>query len=367
MRWKRLDQQGDIPGSRSSHCLASLGPSMYMFGGEQLPRIPVEADTYCYDLPSGSWTRVAVKGSPPGPRVAATMTTVGDRIYLFGGRTGVDMGEGARGDLFVLDPTSTPPEWAPLEVNASSPTPPSRSYHAATTARGKLYIFGGCGTNGRLNDLWEFDPSSKTWLELPRCDAVGARGGGVMVAAPGGAKLIIMGGFNGSEMSDCHMFDLTTSTWSCPSCCSMAAEVVAAKENLTMPLARSVFGAAVHGHDHDSYGTACGHAGHIVTFGGEVEPSDKGHAGAGSFTAATYCLCPSGGTHHGQHDNEGDIHVCAASGGAVWHTIQAVGDLPGPRGWFAASVVEDSDLVVHGGLGADNERLGDMYKLCLHG
>lgn len=93
----------------------------------------------------------------------------------------------------------------------------------------------------------------------------------------------------------------------------------------------------------------------------QVSPSDKGHAGAGNFTSAVYCLCPptsacsQSQTPHAAHD------------GAVWHTLSATGEAPGPRGWFAAAVVPGAgDLLVHGGLGTENERLGDMYRLCMH-
>lgn len=88
MLWKRLEQQGDAPGARSSHAVAVVGERVYLFGGELQPRVPVAADTYCYDLESSTWSKLATTGTCPGPRVAATMAAVGDRVYLFGGRTG---------------------------------------------------------------------------------------------------------------------------------------------------------------------------------------------------------------------------------------------------------------------------------------
>ena len=35
-----------------------------------------------------------------------------------------------------------------------------------------LYVFGGCGTGGRLNELHCYDPVSNTWAQLPSSDAV---------------------------------------------------------------------------------------------------------------------------------------------------------------------------------------------------
>lgn len=202
------------------------------------------------------------------------------------------MGEGAHADLFVLD-TATQ-HWSAVQPAAGSPTPPPRSYHTMTAANDRIYIFGGCGASGRLNDLWEFTPENNnnsncssdscrgSWKQLPSCATVGARGGSVMVASVDGRFLYVMGGFNGAEMADCHSFDLQTNTWNCPFCCSNShtadlqeqPRTASASKNgcMAMPLARSVFGAAVHG-DCSSVGEAagaCGHAGHIVAFGGEV-------------------------------------------------------------------------------------------------
>lgn len=57
--------------------------------------------------------------------------------------------------------------------------------------------------------------------------------------------------------------------------------------------------------------------------------------------------------------------VCCAQG---WHKVQAEaeGPGPGPRGWFAAACLPSGDLVVHGGLDVNNERLGDIHVLRVH-
>lgn len=201
------------------------------------------------------------------------------------------MGEGAHADLFVFDTKNQ--HWSAVDIAPDSPTPPPRSYHAMTASKDKIYVFGGCGQSGRMSDLWEFTPRSNTgsnsvggsWRQLPSCDAVGARGGSVMVASADGRFLYVMGGFNGAEMADCHSYDIETHTWSCPTCCSPVdsagtaephdhAGTCGSKTNscMVMPLARSVFGAAVHGAC-DSAAQAngsCGHGGHIIAFGGEV-------------------------------------------------------------------------------------------------
>lgn len=295
MRWEQLPQSGQVPGPRSSHTIAAVGSKMYLFGGELQPRVPLPADLYCYDMStdSSNWSVLATSGCCPGPRVAATMAAVGAKLYLYGGRTGVDMGEGAKSDLYVFDTVTA--EWSPVTVAAGSPSPPPRSYHsmAAVPSKQQLYVFGGCGSSGRLADLWCFDISSSSWQQCASSDTVHARGGSVLIASANGSKLFLLGGFNpavptGAELQDCHVFDTATNTWSCPTCCSNGSAPAAAEGdkgssgsgNIAMMLGRSVFGAVLHSSSHGGCGESCEHAGHVVTYGGEVAPSDKGHAGA---------------------------------------------------------------------------------------
>jgi hypothetical protein len=80
-------------------------------------------------------------------------------------------------------------------------------------------------------------------------------------------------------------------------------------------------------------------------------------AGAGNFTDVLHCLAP--------HSSNGG---CGGSTGSSsgWHSLSVSGSGPGPRGWFASTPTADGGMVVHGGLGADNERRGDMFMLCMH-
>ena len=53
--------------------------------------------------------------------------------------------------------------------------PQPRSYHAAAVASGRLYVFGGCGADGRLNELHAYDPATNEWQQLPASQAVPVR------------------------------------------------------------------------------------------------------------------------------------------------------------------------------------------------
>ncbi|KAI8475700.1 MAG: kelch repeat protein [Monoraphidium minutum] len=340
MHWTRVEAAGDGPGRRSSHAACAVGDALYVYGGELEPRKPV--DDVLYRLQGGEWAKVpGSDGVSPGPRIAAAMASVGSKIYLFGGRTGVEMSEGARDDLLVFDTAAPAPAWSVAPTPAGAPPPPARSYHAAAAAGGRVYIFGGCGAKGRLADLWRYDPAAAAWAELPAAPAgVLPRGGASLVADASGGRLLVMGGFSGKELGDAHTYDIAAGRWLCgdggAEACGGCASPIPA---------RSVFGAAVHACGGSEDG--CGHGGHILLFGGEVDPSTQGHAGAGGFSSEVFCFETDGKGCHA-------LQLSGGEGGAA--------DAPCARGWFAAAAV-GGRLMVHGGVDVANARLGDAWQL----
>jgi N-acetylneuraminic acid mutarotase len=163
--WTRLPLQAGaaLPLARSSHSLTALGRSLLLFGGEHAPRVPIEDGpaVHCYELDAAEprWRELHPSdGAAPRPcaRVAHAAAAVGDALYVFGGRKGVDE-KTPMGDLWAFDTRAR--AWRQLE---HADGPPARSYHAAAALGASLYIFGGCGTAGRLSDLWRYDTASGT-------------------------------------------------------------------------------------------------------------------------------------------------------------------------------------------------------------
>lgn len=180
-----------------------------------------------------------------------------------------------------------------------------RSYHALVSDehKRKLYTFGGCGKEGRLNDLWEFDVGKGKWklLSSPPAKSHLVPRGGPGLAVVNGAVWVIFG-FNGNELTDIHRFDVDENSW-----CQMLALG-------DIPTGRSVFGTAVVG--------KC-----IVIYGGEVDPSDQGHLGAGAFSSEEFIL---------------DTETLVWSRPTV---IVKKGKHPGARGWYASTSFGNSMLV----------------------
>lgn len=126
-------------------------------------------------------------------------------------------------------------------------------------------------------------------------------------------------------MDDVHCFDPVKEDWTL------------VETSGDIPTVRSVFSTVRIG-------------GHIYIYGGEVDPSDLGHMGAGHFAGDGYVL----DTEKGAWKRLGD--------GA------AHGDHPGPSGWcaFAYGRLGGKDgLLVYGRNSPSNDRLDDMFFFTL--
>lgn len=83
---------------------------------------------------------ISPDGSTPSPRVGATLSAVGNKVYLFGGRGGKDMTP-LESSLYSFDTKSK--VWEVVEVKGGN-LPAPRSFHAMTASDSNIYVFGGC-------------------------------------------------------------------------------------------------------------------------------------------------------------------------------------------------------------------------------
>lgn len=313
--WLLLEQKGAGPGARSSHAITLVGGTAYSFGGEFTPRLPVDNTMYAFDLKAQSWSALDAAGEVPPPRVGVTMASVGATVFVFGGR---DKDHTELNELYSFDTaTST---WALL--SSGDDGPPHRSYHSmvADGEGSRVYVFGGCGNAGRLNDLWAYDVAAGRWEELPSPGAACPPRGGPGLAFAGGKVWVVYGFSGDAELDDVHSYDPGTGEWA-------VVDTTGDK-----PTPRSVLCAAGVGK-------------HVVVFGGEVDPSDLGHLGAGKFSAEAFVL-----------DTETGAWARLDDAGSGHH--------PGPRGWcaFSAGTLDGRrGMLVYGGNSPTNDRLGDMF------
>ena len=150
LTWRRqLIVSGPTPPARSGHCACALGEErMFLFGGNTTEMS--FSDLWEYNVLRSMWVLIkAAAGIPPSPRVGHTLTALGSRLLVVGGR---------EYSTNHFDPSLhsfnvTSKQWAavPLQTSANI-TAPVRTGHCATVHAGKLLLFGGLNNQNRLLD-----------------------------------------------------------------------------------------------------------------------------------------------------------------------------------------------------------------------
>ncbi|VAI30990.1 unnamed protein product [Triticum turgidum subsp. durum] len=210
--------------------------------------------------------------------------------------------------------------WLLLEQKGAGPG--ARSSHAITLVGGTAYSFGGEFTP-RLpvdNTMYAFDLKAQSWSALHAAGEVPPPRVGVTMASVGATVWVVYGFSGDAELDDVHSYDPATGEWA-------VVDTTGDK-----PTPRSVLCAAGVGK-------------HVVVFGGEVDPSDLGHLGAGKFSAEAFVL-----------DTDTGAWAKLDDAGSGHH--------PGPRGWcaFSAGALDGRrGMLVYGGNSPTNDRLGDMF------
>ncbi|KAJ0981958.1 hypothetical protein J5N97_010213 [Dioscorea zingiberensis] len=206
------------PGQRWGHTLNSVknGRFIYVFGGFYGPEKCHSNDVFVFDTVKQTWSKPMVKGIPPSPRDSHSCTTVGHRLFVFGGTDGTNPLE----DIHILDTTSN--MWMPLPPDLQVSGPDAREGHSAALVDNRLFIFGGCGksnddSGGQVyyNDLHILDTEKLKW----ECAITSGKPPSPRDSHTCSAwrnRIIVLGGEDSSDcyLSDVHILDTDTLSWS---------------------------------------------------------------------------------------------------------------------------------------------------------
>ncbi|KAJ7119865.1 hypothetical protein C8R44DRAFT_922273 [Mycena epipterygia] len=348
---------------RSSNSLAVVGNKAYVYGGEQIPRVPVDNELWVIGLDDGSVSPAPTSTLRPSARVGACLTYKPETasLYLWGGRESKDMTP-CNSDLWTYGLLSG--QWQKYATAAEAGVSDEdkvedRSYHAMCIAADNLYLHAGCPATGRLGTLHSVSLASDslsapTWSPLPAGPGPG-RGGTVLcpITVPGSPTplLVRYGGFAGHELGgalDC--FTPARGTW--------ASVALPGSEggDPGHPLSRSVH-ALVPVRPPLALATGHGHVVAVMLFGERgPAPAHLGHMGAGQFHRDAWALvcAPAAVSTANEH---GFVFTELKQDGGE-------GGVPEARGWFAADWAQEvhgGRVVVQGGLNDENNRLGDVW------
>jgi hypothetical protein len=192
LEWAPIAEASGLkPPARLFHVMAidehrgSAG-SIYVFSGGDANAFtgPFLKDLWRLDLATENWERVAVTGTAPQARIAATMVfdQVSKKLVLFGGHDDGDMGN--ENDLWTLDPTTAPITWQklthgdtlndkpttacsfPADFTTIDQLSPERREAFVTGARNDghgFVIYSGKGDCGNLGDALWYSGGGDAW------------------------------------------------------------------------------------------------------------------------------------------------------------------------------------------------------------
>ena len=397
-KFQKLATSSPLP--RSSHSLSFIRGKAYIFGGEIQPRQPVDNDMHIYTMPplgisEADYECVKAQAAGeneemPAPRVGHTAATIGNCIYIFGGRGGKEM-KPLEEDGRVWEFNTTTRKWKCLQPVQGSPYPAARSYHSSTAtehplpvsapagptdinAHGTVFIHAGCPASGRETDVWAFDVAARTWSPFPNAPEP-ARGGPCLVYTQN--RLYRFGGFDGkAELGgQIDYLDVAVSTINDQSGQGELMvhsptgkwETINFPHNMPVPGDRSVAGM-------QPISTGQGRN-YLLLFLGERDPSSVGHDGAGKFwdDVWAYQLQSEGMTAASVKDTARQLFG-AEVGEHSWAKVEiaestmsdGIRARPSERGWFASTQCRDLDscsVLLWGGVNTKNEREGDGWIL----
>lgn len=217
--WRKLTVGGAVEPSRCNFSACAVGNRLVLFGGEGMNMQPMN-DTFVLDLNARNpeWRHVKVSSPPPG-RWGHTLSCLnGSCLVVFGGCGQ----QGLLNDVFVLDLDAQHPTWH--EISSLAPPLP-RSWHSSCTVDGtKLVVSGGCADSGvLLSDTFLLDLTMEKpiWREIPVTWTPPCRLGHTL-SVYSGRKILMFGGLAKSgplrlRSSDVFTLDLSEDEpcWRC--------------------------------------------------------------------------------------------------------------------------------------------------------
>ncbi|KAG8503454.1 hypothetical protein CXB51_001432 [Gossypium anomalum] len=325
--WRKLTVGGAVEPSRCNFSACAAGNRLVLFGGEGVNMQPMD-DTFVLNLDAANpaWQRVIVESSPPG-RWGHTLSCLnGSWLVVFGGCGR----QGLLNDVFVLDLDAKQPTWK--EVSGGAPPLP-RSWHSSCTIDGsKLVVSGGCTDAGvLLSDTYLLDLTTDkpTWKEIPTSWAPPSRLGHSL-SVYGRTKILMFGGLAKSgnlrlRSGEAYTIDLEDEEpqwWQLD--CSAFTSV--GSQNAVVPPPRL---------DHVAVSMPCGR---IIIFGGSI-------AGLHS-PSQLFLLDPS-------------------KEKPSWRTLNVPGQPPKFAWGHSTCVVGGTRVLVLGGHTGEEWILNELHELCL--
>ena len=185
--------------ARNGQCNVLIDNFIYSYGGSYgSPNNTMER----YDINSDSWSTVTFNNAPPAARHSPAFCLLNNKLYMFGGSTGVNWGP-MTNEAWSYDFSTK--LWTQL-----ANYPASLALCTAVAIDGKIYILGGFTGSGPSTPFHEYDPVANTYRAITH--SLSARYGHKAVAIKG--KMYVFAGSTGpTAVTEARSYDPATNTW----------------------------------------------------------------------------------------------------------------------------------------------------------
>jgi len=190
----------------------------------------------CYDtlVAQNTWQQITPTGDIPAARQGHSMVVIDSLVYMFGGKdeskflmiTNKDLiavadntrvvvreksSKGSFDTMHIFLPATQ--EW--MEEEPINTPPPARSGHKAIEYNGNMYVFFGEGNSGVLDDIWEYDPDTREWIQINPGSVINPPARHYHSATVYGNMVYVVGGLDGSgnPLNDCWAYNFTNNQW----------------------------------------------------------------------------------------------------------------------------------------------------------
>ncbi|PHJ24773.1 leucine zipper-like transcriptional regulator [Cystoisospora suis] len=148
LQWIETDQRGSVPSAREGASSVQHRNFIYLFGGRDGERY--FGDFFCFDMPTRLWTSIDTLPLPAPPLMDSDFSS-----SRHGAADEEKVRPGAHGRVGDYG--------GEAETSSANGAPSPRYRHGAAAHRHCMYIFGGCNTEGLLNDLYVFNFDTRRW------------------------------------------------------------------------------------------------------------------------------------------------------------------------------------------------------------
>ncbi|KAK2603681.1 hypothetical protein QQS21_004155 [Conoideocrella luteorostrata] len=381
----------DIPSPRVGHATAVIGSRIFLFGGRGGPDMkPLEeaGRVWVYDTRSHAWSYLdpvpAVKGGAivphPAPR-SFHCATATDRPRDFPRPAGPKKPQTWR-QWAVGDTSKTGIPQDPVVGHIAE-----QAVDQESDGYGTFFVHAGCLANGdRTSDLWAFDVHTRTWTELPAAPGPSRGGSAICISK---SRLFRFGGYDGETELGGQLDFLNLEVETFDDGYSKGEVSIHARAGWQTIMQGNIDASSpeIHAEAQQEWPaprsvaslqalTVGGGKEVLVLCMGEKGPSADGHEGAGTFfnDVWTFQVPPLGMSTAsltaavfqamGRKTGEGKWEKLRTAS----YDEESADGVPVGRGWLASAPMtdlEESGIIIWGGLRADNKRIGDGWILRL--